>query len=148
MTDQEAEEMLKQLAEHYNQPVMPLRKFCTAIRTWFRCIETAGAAGQQGTEYYKYLRSIEIDIQKSNLLGRLIYAGEKLRTIECPEHKGRWNGSAMLMGCEYNCDGTGYLREEGDRGGYTGGIMVVRATDLKIRRVNLPKKDTDVDSNS
>jgi hypothetical protein len=52
-----------------------------------------------------------LSISKSNLLARVLYGGEKVRTVQCPEHKGKWNGQAMLMGCPHKCDGTGWLRE-------------------------------------
>lgn len=53
-----------------------------------------------------------LSIRKSNLLARVLYDGEKVRTTQCPEHKGKWNGQAMLMGCPHKCGGTGWLREE------------------------------------
>lgn len=34
---------------------------------------------------------------------------EKLREEMCPEHKGEWNGQAMLDGCKHGCHGTGWL---------------------------------------
>lgn len=53
--------------------------------------------------------SVFLDISKSNLLYRLLYCGEKLREEMCPEHKGEWNGQAMLDGCKHGCHGTGWL---------------------------------------
>ena len=53
-----------------------------------------------------------LSIRKSNFLARVLYGGEKVRTTQCPEHKGKWNGQAMLMGCPHKCGGTGWLREE------------------------------------
>jgi len=64
---------------------------------------------------------MRIDIRKSNLLGRLLYAKEPLRTRLCPLHKGHYNGEAMFFEkCPHLCDGTGWLRERPQDGGYTG----------------------------
>lgn len=34
MTDQEAEEMLRKLSEHFRKPVMPIDRYCRAFETW------------------------------------------------------------------------------------------------------------------
>lgn len=41
-------------------------------------------------------------ITKSCLLDRLIHCGEALRTVPCPEHKGRWSG-IHLDPCPHGC---------------------------------------------
>ncbi len=48
-------------------------------------------------------------IRKSNLLARLLYAGETLRTVPCPEHKGKWSG---VGDCKHGCQLTGWLPEK------------------------------------
>jgi hypothetical protein len=46
-------------------------------------------------------------IQKSNLLARMFFAGEKPRENICPVHKGRWSG---IMGdCPHGCQLTGWI---------------------------------------
>ena len=50
-----------------------------------------------------------MDIRKSNLLARLLYAGEKVCTQKCPDHKGSWVGQGD---CHYGCDLTGWLPEK------------------------------------
>lgn len=110
LTKEEAETMLAELTEHYHQPVLPMSDFCNAISTWFRCIEKNNLDTDknynQGSAYYKHLSNIETDIRKSNLLGRLLYGGEKLRNEKCPKHLGRWSG---IGDCEHGCDLTGWL---------------------------------------
>jgi hypothetical protein len=59
--------------------------------------------------------SVSIMARKSNLLARLIYANQKVRTKKCPEHKGHWSGYYSISEgpCEC-CDGldiTGWLPE-------------------------------------
>ena len=120
MTDEEAEVLRKQLEEHYDEPVMPISRYCNALRRWARCIrerdwdrEKSGEKPLHGG-YGKVLETVLMDIAKSNLLWRLLYCGQQFRTQQCPEHKGSWDGHAMLSGCSHQCDGTGWLREPGD----------------------------------
>jgi len=42
--------------------------------------------------YFRFLDEIRIDIRKSNLLGRPLYAKEELSTRMCPVHKGHCDG--------------------------------------------------------
>lgn len=117
LTDAEVAEMLAKLKAHFHEPVMPVSEYCSAIKTWFRAIEalnngddTKNPESRQGHTYWRFLRSIEIDIRKSNLLYRMIYHGDPLRSEKCPEHQGHWDGQAqMLLGCTYGCGGTGWL---------------------------------------
>lgn len=53
-----------------------------------------------------------LQIIKSSLLGRLIYGGEKLRTQQCPEHKGEWSGLEHPdRPCPHGCEMTGWIPE-------------------------------------
>lgn len=110
LTDTEAEELLAKLSRHYNEPVKPVSRYCKSFRTWaLAVIERDEGLDEKG--YSKYLPPILRDISKSNLLARLIYADEPLRTEKCPEHKGHWDGQAQcIWGCTYGCDGTGWLK--------------------------------------
>ncbi len=77
------------------------------------------------------------DIRKSNLLGRLLFAKEPLRTQMCPTRKGHFRAEAMFLEkCSLLCDGTGWLRERAQDGGYAGiEILEVegRTEDGKLR---------------
>jgi hypothetical protein len=125
---EEAQELLSRLEQFYKEPVLPLESFCRAIELWMDCIvknntETALMEGgtRHGYQYFQFLNHMRIDIRKSNLLGRLLYAKEPLRTRLCPLHKGHYNGEAMFFEkCPHLCDGTGWLRERPQDGGYTG----------------------------
>jgi len=108
LTDEQVKEMLSQLEAHFDEPVRPVSEYCEALETWSRVVCKKYPAEA------RVHSSIRLSVKKSNLLARLIYDGEKLRTRECPIHKGEWNGQAMLMGCEHKCDGTGWLRESED----------------------------------
>ena len=115
LSDKEAELMLEQLSKHFDQPVLPMRRFCGAISQWFRCIENLnqeddGKAWKQGAEYWQHLQKIEIDIQKSNLLARLLYEGEKFRTMKCPKHNGHLTFAFDEPECA--CQQTGWLPAE------------------------------------
>lgn len=115
MTDDEAETLRKQLEEHYKEPVRPISFFCDSIKTWFRCIERRNEDGKdgQGKDYHRQLQFIEIDIEKSDLLFRLIYQGQKLRTQKCSIHKGKWSGIPFPGDeCPEGCGHTGWLPEK------------------------------------
>ena len=90
---------------------VPIQDLCDKTITWFHQIEKEktepGSAGQSS------ISGIGIDVMKSDLLGRLIYGQEILRTRPCPVHKGRWSGLAGEWngGCDKGCDLTGWLPE-------------------------------------
>jgi len=112
VSDDEAKMMLERLTKHFNCQVMPVNKYCDALRVWANCIldlyEETLSGHKQGSDYCEYLYRIITDIEKSNLLWRLIYNGEELRTEKCPKHEGRWSGYSF-EGCVYGCGETGWL---------------------------------------
>ena len=65
----------------------------------------------------KSVRDVFFQIGKSNLLARLIYGGEKLRTKMCPEHKGHWSGCVFREEdrCPHGCQHTGWIPEPEDQ---------------------------------
>lgn len=68
-----------------------------------------------------------LQIRKSNLLARLLYNGEKLRTKMCPEHKGKWTGIEWGNNrCPPNCQLTGWIQEETDAGKPLPGVQAVQ----------------------
>lgn len=64
------------------------------------CLETPGRRYDyaEAKRIAEAASVLQIPIAKSNLLHRLIYIGEPLRTKKCPEHQGRWSG------CDWNFD--------------------------------------------
>lgn len=54
-------------------------------------------------------------VGKSSMLDRLLYGREKLRTVKCPKHDGRWTGIPMPPDwpnsnhCKHGCQLTGWL---------------------------------------
>lgn len=116
LPDAEVEEMLKKLSSHFGEPVMPVSRYCRALKTWVHQIvelneekpedKLGRPKHHQGEAYWEHLHHILIDVQKSNLLYRLIYQGEPLRSKKCPEHNGRWSGLGV---CQHGCDLTGWI---------------------------------------
>ena len=135
LTREEAEAMLQRLSLHFGCPVMPIERYCAALRLWQTAYREKAIglkakldAGETKISFETKLRdrvstwdrdveqefkvacdtSKQIDfvfmqIAKSNLLARLLYEGESLRTEPCPVHKGFWSGCAWNENPEDDC---------------------------------------------
>lgn len=131
LTNEQAEDMRRQLSEHYHEPVMTLTKFCATMRKWADCVRQGvrekpegGRGGgdshyQHGEAYAPHIDHILTDIAKSALLGRLFYLGQEPRTTKCPEHNGHWSGiewedpeRGQGNVCSHGCGLTGWLPNE------------------------------------
>ena len=115
MTRQQAEHMLHTLSEHYGEPVMPISRYCQALETWGHAV--AANHSNEGDELHHIavvVGPVTLAIRKSNLLARLIYDGQKLRSQPCPVHKGHWSGCVFEdpgCGCVSGGNVTGWLPE-------------------------------------
>ena len=119
---------LEELAKHFKQPVRLVSEYCDALYTWLDVVrkehgEDAGPQFQDVRHPWSKLLEAEgtvrLAIEKSCLLNRLIYMGQKLRSEKCPIHKGRWSGYGHCHNdppCHIapGYDITGWLPEEGD----------------------------------
>jgi hypothetical protein len=108
LTDADAKAMLEKLARHFGESVMPVGQYCVALNLWASALRDKAerlAAIAEPTEVEKDDAKAAVDfanavggvfmqITKSNLLHRLIYQCESLRTKMCPVHEGRWSGCA------------------------------------------------------
>lgn len=84
---------------------------CEALRNHFGNVE------QHPGVFCKFMGQHgpwSIDLEKSCLLARLIYAQEPLRMRRCPLHKGRWSGCGRECphGCYFGSNVTGWLPEK------------------------------------
>lgn len=114
-TPEEAQEMLGKLSLYYKEPVKPISQYCKAFETWQKAVEAgADRAVAEGTEeplnaqrslkrMAEVIREVSLLVSKSNLLARLLYDGEELRTEPCPIHKGHWSGCTWGEGCCPHC---------------------------------------------
>lgn len=126
MTNEEAEQAIKDLKAHFREPVMPISRYCSALREWKEVIgkrdgyaDTEEINGQHVRTFYGLIRSVFLEISKSCLLLRLLYDGESIRTEPCPIHKGTWSGCAFNdpgcfskdypQGCMAGSNVTGWL---------------------------------------
>lgn len=108
------------LEEHYREPVYPVSHVCRAVRLWVDQIidlnqqpPDEAHPSRQGAKYWDALNVIWVDVQKSNLLGRVLYRREPVRTRPCPVHKGHWTGAGpQYASC--SCQGCGWLPEVAD----------------------------------
>lgn len=116
------EQFEKALADHYKEPVRPVSHYCNALTSWRRAVleadergdyENDGGMQSVATTLRETAMPLDLAIRKSNLLYRLIYLGEPLRSEPCPEHKGHWSGCAYGDGvCEHcmaGMDVTGWV---------------------------------------
>lgn len=143
--NEEAQELIKRLQEYYHEPVLPLSSFCRAMSVWRDCIVKNNTdpnllrQENQGGRYFNFLDELYVDIRKSNLLARLLYAKEPLRSRMCPIHKGHYDGNAMFFEkCPHLCDGTGWLRERAGDEGFSG-IKIVETPDSEIGKRRVQK---------
>lgn len=107
-TEAQAAEALEALQTFYGQPVLPVRRYCDALETWARVYVEKRPSARLA------LADVRLAIVKSNLLARLIYGGQKLRTRPCPIHKGEWSGCVpepCAGGCSDGINLTGWLPE-------------------------------------
>jgi hypothetical protein len=115
MTNEQATDMRRELARHYDEPVMPASEYCEKFETWVRAVEElnrGGGARAHGSEWVSFAQRIMQDVRKSNLLYRLLYLGEPLRTRKCPMHGGSWSGVPVPgEECPHGCGHTGWLPE-------------------------------------
>ena len=99
--------------------------FCDKMDAWAEACGTPLETDDEHTlEWRKEFRThwnyIRLAIRKSNLLHRLFYGGEEVRTKQCPIHKGKWSGCKLPeeMECKGACaDGsnvTGWLKPPHD----------------------------------
>lgn len=114
--------MLQELEDHFGERVAPVSHYCAAFETWMKVLEdkyrqVSKEKGEKeadrevwGSRIIPHFRDIQLHIQKSDLLARLVYGGEKLRTKPCPEHKGKWSG-LHFEPCPHGCGYTGWLPE-------------------------------------
>ena len=102
MNEAEAQIMLKALTLHYGEPVMPVSRYCHKLEQW------VGIMRAKHPQDRYDLISLLITVRKSNLLARMIYGNEEPRTVQCPEHKGEWQG-IFPEPCPHGCQHTGWL---------------------------------------
>lgn len=107
-----AASLLEQLTHFYREPVMPVSRYCTALETWARAVQQCHDG--RLLELAKHFDSIALAIRKSNLLFRLIYLGEEIRTVACPVHEGVWSGCKPdgTCKCMSGFNVTGWLPNE------------------------------------
>jgi len=130
--EEKAQEMLKILSDYYKCPVMPITIYCDTLSKWKHLLLENGMKRQEENEkdtilldLYSQVSSAFMAITKSNLLSRLLYEGEELRTKKCPVHQGQWSGCRWEVqecatifypqGCMSGSNITGWLPEQKDR---------------------------------
>jgi hypothetical protein len=112
-----------ELEKHYGEPIWPISDFCDRLGLYIQALKEGREdkrAFYTSSPYSKEITDFLIDngptiitfARKSNLLFRLLYLRQPLRTKKCPKHQGHWSGCKFgLDGCECQVgfDVTGWL---------------------------------------
>lgn len=108
-------------------PIMPITFFCRFLRDWANLsgvpfpTERNPGENKARAEAAGRARDVFLQIQKSNLLWRTIYAGEPVRERPCLVHQGRWSGcigdeeTKCKNACLHGNNVTGWLPNEDER---------------------------------
>jgi hypothetical protein len=128
LTQEQVAYLTDMLSRHHGQPVRSASEYCAALRAWgtaitekIRRIDTGEEEDPHGTAssfraIVEVIPHLTLGIGKSNLLWRLIYLNEKVRTTPCPIHKGSWSGWRSPEGpdcaCASGLDITGWLADD------------------------------------
>lgn len=120
-SEAEIDRFMKELEE--GTPVMPVTFICDALGEWAKLYREPVADPRDGENERRLkvgesAQFVFLQIIKSNLLARVLYGGQEVRTVPCPVHKGRWSGCAIAS--ETECKGacmdgsnvTGWLPEK------------------------------------
>jgi hypothetical protein len=130
-----SEETVKELEDilmrHYGEAVHPVSRYCKKLREYSQAINALADTNEELPEgeyrsYGVFHNEEELQLaarglgtalfwaHKSNLLWRLLYNNETLRTRECPEHKGHWCGCQWPAPecCSVGHDVTGWVPHE------------------------------------
>jgi hypothetical protein len=86
--------------------LLTVTEMCDALRTWSRLAADYLEKNYGLTPHL--VQSAFLAVDKSALLGRMLYGQEKPRTEPCPECKGVWRG--CFLNCP--CGGCGWLPKE------------------------------------
>lgn len=102
------------LAQHYGERVAPVSEYCRAVGDYMRALAQDGAGSPSGDRLNEIARELKFEtayFAKSNLLYRLLYLGQPLRTEKCPTHDGHWSGYGWgdPCACQVGNDITGWL---------------------------------------
>ncbi len=73
---------------------MKVEDYCNALDEWAKLFGQAeiNSGVVEPSEFMRAWRSVRFAIDKSCLLSRTMYCGEKPSQTPCPVHKGRWSG--------------------------------------------------------
>lgn len=120
LTEEQERFYREALERHHGERVAPVSSVCKAIGHYVTAITADGAGSPWGngdgtdpiTDWLRTNgRMVLTFATKSNLLYRLIYLGQPLRTKKCPKHDGHWSGCDFQGTCEcqVGTDVTGWL---------------------------------------
>lgn len=92
---------------------MTADQYCKKFTDWANvCMADLPTDGPEKRAWRQEFRDkfqfFSMAIYKSNLLSRLLYFNEEVRTVQCPLHMGVWSGCHPEP-CPHGCHYTGWL---------------------------------------
>lgn len=98
-------------------PLLRLSDVCNTLRLWARTYSTPlpdddPHKKQDREKLREAAEYVDLQVSKSCLLDRLFFQDESVRTVPCPEHKGRWSGCSWGSpgcACRNGANVTGWL---------------------------------------
>lgn len=103
-------------SSQWHGPIVHMPEVCAILRKW------ASIKGEKDEGFANAWSIVELNIEKSNLLARMIYSGDGIRQKPCPVHKGVWSGCKWgnpecatedyPFGCHWGSNVTGWLPNE------------------------------------
>jgi hypothetical protein len=104
------------MEQHYGEVVRPVSQVCNGLAQFVSALVENDTDGPYGPAIGKAVREYGgaaiMFARKSNLLWRLLYLDQPLRTKKCPKHNGRWSGylaPGETCECAVGLDITGWL---------------------------------------
>lgn len=100
----------KYVRRTFNAPV-EANVICHSLHIWLKGVRD-GMRAMGSEDKAQMVAGLVTAVEHSNLLARLIYGQEPLRTVMCPKHKGKWSGcnfSKEPCACQCGADVTGWL---------------------------------------
>jgi hypothetical protein len=91
--------MMHLLSTFQDQEFREPQSYCDVLDAWASDVVKTHKGDTTWVSGFNDFGELRLRIRKSCLLDRLIYCGEYVRVVPCPEHNGDWSGLRCSTGC-------------------------------------------------